>query len=78
MSEAAFIQWAILAGFGIAGFLMKRTLDRIENEQENLKEDNQRIKAQYLHKDDFKEFKQELRGMFEEIKQNIRSLQKHE
>lgn len=62
---------------------MKRSIDENDAKIRDLQEshkaivlDLQTTKQNYLHKDDFKDFKIELRGMFEEIKQDIRSLQK--
>jgi hypothetical protein len=49
----------------------------VEHDVEDVKLNIQKIKQDYLHKEDFKEFKTELRGMFEEIKQDIRALPKH-
>lgn len=76
--EAEVIKWAILAALGGVSWLMKRTIDQNDQEVKNLKQTVQQIKEQYLHKDDFKEFKTELRGMFEELRTDIRSLQKHQ
>jgi len=36
------------------------------------------VKQNYLPRDDFKEFKVELRGMFEEIRKDIRSIKPQE
>jgi hypothetical protein len=76
MSEVEFVKWAMLSLLSVGVFFMKRTLDRIEKEQEDVKKDLQKVKEEYLHKADFKEFKLELRSMFEEIRADIRSLQK--
>lgn len=53
---------------------MKRTIDENEKRISALEKTASDIKQEYLHKDDFKEFKGELRGMFEEIRSDIRSL----
>jgi uncharacterized membrane-anchored protein YhcB (DUF1043 family) len=76
MTEVEFVKWAMLAMLSVGVFFMKRTLDRIEKEQEDVKKDLQKVKDEYLHKADFKDFKLELRSMFEEIRTDIRSLQK--
>lgn len=57
---------------------MKRTIDQNDSEVKDLKRTVQQIKEQYLHKDDFKDFKAELRSMFDELRMDIRNLQKHQ
>lgn len=76
--ETEVIKWILLAVFGGVSWFMKRTIDQNDREVQNLKQTVQQIKEQYLHKDDFKEFKTELRGMFEELRLDIRNLQKHQ
>lgn len=68
---------------GIGGFLMKRSITENDNKirdlqvsHKELANELQHTKQTYLHKDDFKEFKVELRGMFDELRSDIRSLQK--
>ena len=77
MSEAEILKWIILAIFGIAGWFVRRTVDNLEQDVRDGKREIQYVKDNYLHKDDFKDFKTELRGMFEEIKKDIRSLKEH-
>jgi hypothetical protein len=77
MTEAEVIRWIVLGLMSIGVWFMKRTIDKVEHDVEEVKLNIQKIKQDYLHKEDFKEFKTELRGMFEEIKQDIRALPKH-
>ncbi len=77
MNEIEFIKWAVVGLMSIGVWFMKRTLDRVEKDVESCKSDIQRIREDYLHKNDFKDFKVELRGMFEAIQNDIRSLNKH-
>jgi hypothetical protein len=77
MTEAEVIRWIVLGLMSIGVWFMKRTIDKVEHDVEDVKLNIQKIKQDYLHKEDFKEFKTELRGMFEEIKQDIRALPKH-
>ena len=77
MTEVEFVKWALISLLSLGVFFMKRTLDRIENEQLVVKTELQKVKEEYLHKSDFKEFKLELRSMFEEIRTDIRGLQKN-
>lgn len=64
---ADLINYVILPIGGLVSWFFKTTLNRIQN-------DIDMIKKEYLHKDDFKEFKIELRSMFEELKKDIRDL----
>jgi hypothetical protein len=62
---------AILGGFA---WFYKREIGRIDTRLDRLETDLNQVRNSYLHKDDFKEFKQELKSMFEEIKQDIRQI----
>lgn len=75
--EKEVITWLVFAAFGGVTWFMKRDIDQKDREVKELKQTVQQIKEQYLHKDDFKDFKNELRGMFDELRLDIRSLQKH-
>lgn len=77
MTEFVTTQWLALGAVSIVIWFMKRTIDKAEARLELAEKEIQMIKSDYLHKSDFKDFKTELRGMFEEIKNDIRSLQKH-
>lgn len=77
MSELEFVKWAMLALMGLAVWFMKRTLDKNEERLSTAEKEIALIKSDYLHKNDFKDFKSELRGMFEEIKQDIRAIKGH-
>ena len=76
MSEAEVIKWIVTVGLGGLVWFLKRTIDNNDVEVKTLKLEVQSIKEQYLHKTDFKDFKNELRGMFEELRMDIRSMQK--
>lgn len=78
MSELEFIKWAVLALMSLGGWFMKRTIDRAESRIDALEKANQSIREEYLHKNDFREFKSELRSMFEEIRTDLKALQQHE
>jgi len=77
MNELEVIRWLLTLTLGGLVWFMKRTLDTAEKNITDLQHGQQEIKEKYLHKDDFREFKQELRGMFEEIKTDIKQLRKH-
>ena len=78
MSELEFSKWAVLALISSGGWFMKRTIDRAESRIDALEKANQNIREEYLHKNDFREFKLELRSMFEEIRTDLKALQQHE
>ena len=74
MAEIEIIKWIVLAiGSGFIWFL-KRTLDESTNRITKLEIDVASVKNAYLHKDDFRDFKTELKSMFEEIRADIREI----
>ena len=78
MSEAELAKWIFTAALGLVVWFMKRTLDSQEERVNTLEKNQQTFRDEYLHKNDFKDFKIELRTMFEEIKTDIRELKRHE
>ncbi len=70
--------WVIGGIVGLLAFFGKRTLNMIEETQKDHTKEINNIKLEYLHKNDFREFKQELRMMFEGFKQDIKSMLNHE
>ena len=78
MGEAELAKWIITAALGLVVWFMKRTIDQQEDRLKSLEKTQQDFRDNYLHKNDFKEFKIELRSMFEEIKSDIRELKRNE
>lgn len=78
MSETELAKWIIVSALGLVVWFMKRTIDQQEERLKVLEKNQQTFRDDYLHKNDFKEFKIELRSMFEEIKTDIRELKRHE
>lgn len=74
MAEIELIKWAVFAVFGGFTWFLKRTLDMAETRIKTLETELALVKNDYLHKNDFREFKTELRSMFEEIRTDIREL----
>lgn len=81
MAEFVTTQWLALGAVSIVMWFLKRTLDKAEDRIKAaedhvalIEKDIHLIKLDYLHKNEFKDFKAELRGMFEEIRTDIRSL----
>jgi hypothetical protein len=54
--------------------MLKRELSTKDQDIKELKFEVQHIKTNYLHRDDFKEFKTELRSMFEDLRSDIRAI----
>lgn len=78
MQELEIIKWGFLLVLGGFTFMLQRELKAKDESINKLQVEVQNIKQNYLHRDDFKEFKTELRSIFEEIKMDIRSLKPHE
>ena len=81
MTELEVIKWVVLAVMGLAVWFFKRNLETVDRRMEAIntelqasKTDIQHVKRDYLHRDDFKEFKIELRAMFEEIKRDLKDV----
>lgn len=74
MSEIQYAHGIITLLLGIAGWFMKTKLKEQDDRLRELEKNQKEFPSTYLHKDDFREFKTELRGMFEEIKHDIRTL----
>lgn len=70
--------WIAGGVFAVVSWLSKRTIDANERHVEQLQKEVQSIKIDYLHKNEFKEFKQELHSMFKDLKEDIRSLNRAE
>ncbi len=71
-----FLLAAVSTLAGVAMWFMKRTIDSQEQRISSLEKIQVEIKTDYLHKNEFKDFKLELREMFNEIKQDIKDLKK--
>ena len=61
----------LLAGWG---WYLKRTIESVEEKHAQIVREIQDIKDNYLRKEDFKEFRVEIRDMFREIKEDIKEL----
>jgi hypothetical protein len=76
IEQLELFKWLAMAALSGWVWFMKRTLDNTEHKIEELEKRQQKFSEDYLHKNDFKEFKSELRSMFEEIRTDIRELKK--
>jgi hypothetical protein len=77
MTDLEIIKWIAVGLMSLGVWFMKRTLDRVEDDVDTCKKDIQKIREDYLHKNEFKEFKSELKDMFEVIRADIRAINKH-
>jgi hypothetical protein len=66
MSEQDIIKWVVITIMGLAVWFLKTTIIKLQADVDMIKE-------KYLHKDDFKEFKTELRSMFDELKTDLKA-----
>jgi hypothetical protein len=78
------LKWVVLSLISVVVYFLKRTVDQTETAllaqklaHAQLQAEVHTIKNDYLHKNDFKDFKQELRGMFDDLKADIRGLREH-
>ena len=74
MTELEILKWIVFGIMGVAVWFMKNTLTETKERINDLEKSMAQIPVNFLHRDDFKEFKLELRGMFEEIRKDIRSI----
>ena len=74
MAEVHVLNWIIASIFAVFGWFLRRTITTLEDRVCNLEQNLQDVKLTYLHKEEFKEFKSELKGMFVELKNDLRAL----
>lgn len=72
--ELEVVKWVVLTVFGILGWAVKNMVSTAQEDIKDLKQEVVRLHQEKLSKDDFKEFKVELREMFNEIKTDIREI----
>lgn len=64
------VRWFLTGAMGLVLWFGKRTLDDNASRIKALEAD----RSNYIHKDNFKEFKEEIRQLFSEIKADIKEL----
>ena len=74
MSELAIGSMILSAVLGLVQWFFQQTISDIKRENKDLRDKLDTIQKDYLHKDDFKEFKIELKAMFDELRKDIRAL----
>lgn len=79
--ETAVLVWLFPTVAAFALYLLKRNIDELDRtlnehrvEMGLLRVEIQNVKNEYLHKNDFKDFKAELRLMFEDLKSDIKNI----
>jgi hypothetical protein len=78
MDHNEILRWVVTGALALNAYFARNTITYFNNELKELKRKLEVVQQDYLHKTDFREFKSELRGMFEEIKQDIRDLKAKE
>lgn len=76
MAEIELFKYIALIALGGFQWFMKRTINKLEADVEFLRREIGDIKIHYLHKEEFKDFKEELRNLLLELKQDIKELGK--
>lgn len=61
------VKWMVMGALGFVAWWLQNSITKLQTQVEEIRRD-------YLHKDDFKEFKTELRLMFDEIKRDLRDI----
>lgn len=74
MGEIHVLNWIVASVFAVFGWFLRRTIISAEDKITQLEKDIQDVKLSYLHKEEFKEFKNELKSMFVELKTDLRTL----
>lgn len=77
MMDAETVRWGLTGLAGLIMFLWQRTIKSNESEIGSLKIEVQNLKDTRLHKDDFKDFKLELRVQFQDLKDAIKAITPH-
>jgi hypothetical protein len=72
--EIEVLKWIVFSIMGLTIWFLKRTIDGYDKKIKSIEDELAQVRKDYLHRDDFKEFKIELRLMFEDLKQDIRAL----
>lgn len=75
--ELEVVKWVVMVLMGIGGWFMRNMVVNTQDDIRAIKHDIDRLKQEKLSKDDFKDFKVELREMFNEIKTDIRDIKNH-
>ena len=74
MAEIHLLNWIVASIFAVFGWFLRRTIVMLEDKSTKLEQDINDVKLTYLHKEEFKEFKNELKGMFLDLKNDLRAL----
>jgi hypothetical protein len=82
--DAETVRWLLTAAGSLITTLGAFILNSMKNDLANVKTENillradlESVKREYMHKNDFKEFKVELKEMFQEFKQDIKESLTH-
>lgn len=72
--ELEIIKWLVFGIMGVAVWFLKRNIEETKEDLKNLRNEQIHIRQNYVHKDDFKDFKIEFKSWFDELKMEIRLL----
>jgi hypothetical protein len=85
MSEIEIAKWVVLTVMGFAIWFLKRNIEQQDKMNTELKEEINKVREQskkdvldirdnYLHRNDFRDFKEELKSYLKEIRDDLKSL----
>lgn len=72
MMDAVTIQYIFSGLLALVFWYHRKQVNDNERHIEQLQRDINNVKLEYIHKNDFREFKLELRNMFEDLKKDIK------
>ena len=76
MENINLLQILLTGGIGVMVFFFKRTLEEYDNRLKRQEVEIHDIRERFLSKEDFKEFKLEVKTLLQEIKTDIKQLTK--
>jgi hypothetical protein len=74
VENAEIVRWIVTGLLGLVVYFGKQTLTDVKEKLNDLQQEQQNFRMNYIHKDSFKEFKDELRALFAEIKADIKDI----
>jgi hypothetical protein len=74
MGELELIKYLLLGALGVINWFMRKTINKLETDVIDLKREIVDIQIHYLQKEDFTLFRQEIRDMFAELRNDIKEI----
>lgn len=74
MSEIELLKFLLIGALGVINWFMRKTINKLENNVEELNKEIVEIKVHYLQKEEFTQFRQEIREMFADLRKDIKDI----